>query len=61
MGEPIEDGVPAQDALDQRVQNLVAAHNGNPLAAIETLLLAVDARAERISFGYVRGRLPDQA
>jgi hypothetical protein len=49
-----------QDALDERVANLLAAHNGDMLAVIETLLLAADSRAARISFGFVRGRLPDE-
>lgn len=47
-----------QSALDQRVDSLMAAHEGDARAVIETLLLAIDARAERISFGFVRGRLP---
>ncbi|MCX5518014.1 hypothetical protein OSH10_06165 [Kaistia defluvii] len=49
---------PAQSALDQRVDSLMAAHQGDARAVIETLLLAIDARAARISFGFVRGRLP---
>jgi hypothetical protein len=49
-----------QDTLDARVANLLAAHNGDMLAVIETLLLAADSRAARISFGFVRGRLPDE-
>ncbi|MCX5580233.1 hypothetical protein [Kaistia terrae] len=60
-------GVPAipisdetQIALDERVDSLLAAHNGNARAALETLLLAVDIRASRVSYGFVRGRLPDQ-
>lgn len=60
MGEP---AVPipdeAQIALDERVDRLLAAYNGNARAALETLLLAVDIRAARISYGFVRGRLPD--
>ena len=58
MGEPAEHVDEVQSALDQRVQSLLSAHNGDPLAVIETLLLAVDARAERVSFGFVRGCLP---
>jgi replication-associated recombination protein RarA len=61
MGEP---AVPildeAQVALDERINNLLAAHNGDARAALETLLLAVDIRASRISYGFVRGTLPDQ-
>lgn len=49
---------PAQSVLDQRVDNLMAAHQGDARAVIETLLLAIDARAARISFGFVRGQLP---
>ena len=49
---------PAQSALDQRVDSLLAAHQDDARAVIETLLLAIDARASRISFGFVRGRLP---
>lgn len=40
------------------MESLLAAHNGDALAVIETLLLVVDARAERVSFGFVRGCLP---
>jgi hypothetical protein len=46
-------------ALEARVDSLVAAHQGDARAVIETLLLAIDARTARISFGFVRGRLPD--
>lgn len=49
-----------QSALDERVSRLLKAHNGDALAVIETLLMVADARAARISFGLVRGRLPDQ-
>lgn len=48
-----------QGALDERVNSLLAAHNGDLRAVVETLLLAADSRARRISFGFVRGRLPD--
>lgn len=50
----------AQIALDERVDSLLAAHNGDARAALETLLMAVDIRASRVSYGFVRGRLPDQ-
>ena len=46
--------------LDERVESLFAAHGWDARAVIETLLLLVDSRSERISFEYVRGRLPDQ-
>lgn len=58
MGEPAEHLDEVKSTLDQRVESLLAAHNGDALAVIETLLLAVDARAERVSFGFVRGFLP---
>lgn len=58
MTEPAEWIDPAQSALDQRVDSLLAAHQGDALAVIETLLMAIDARTDRISFGFVRGRLP---
>lgn len=58
MAKPAEQTDSAQDALDQRVDSLMAAHQGDARAVIETLLMAIDARAERISFGFVRGRLP---
>ncbi|MET4634946.1 hypothetical protein [Kaistia defluvii] len=58
MGEPVESVDVVQSALDHRVQSLLDAHNGDALAVIETLLLAVDSREERVSFGFVRGRLP---
>jgi len=58
MGGPAENVDLVQEALDERVRSLLASHNGDPLAVIETLLLAVDARAERVSFGFVRGCLP---
>ena len=58
MAEPEGHLDEAQSTLDQRVDSLLAAHNGDPLAVIETLLLAVDARADRVSFGFVRGCLP---
>jgi len=58
MGDPAENVDLVQEALDERVKSLLASHNGDPLAVIETLLLAVDARVERVSFGFVRGCLP---
>ncbi|WP_201402316.1 hypothetical protein [Kaistia sp. 32K] len=61
MAEPAEKIDPdrsAESELDQRVDNLITAHQGDARAVIETLLMAIDARAERISFGFVRGRLP---
>jgi hypothetical protein len=45
-------------ALEARVASLVAAHQGDAHAVIETLLLAIDARTARISYGFVRGSLP---
>lgn len=50
---------PAQSALDQRVDSLLAAHQDDARAVIETLLMAIDARTARISFGFVRGRLSE--
>lgn len=49
----------AEAALQARVESLVTAHQGDARAVIETLLLAIDARTARISFGFVRGRLQD--
>jgi hypothetical protein len=46
-------------ALEARVDSLVAAHQGDARAVIETLLLAIDARTARISFGFVRGHVPE--
>ncbi|BCP55824.1 hypothetical protein K32_44410 [Kaistia sp. 32K] len=60
MGRSAEAFEEEQRALDARVESLLAAHRGDPRAVIEMLLLAADSRAERISYGYVRGRLPDQ-
>lgn len=48
-----------EQALEARVESLVAAHQGDARAVIETLLLAIDARTARISFGFVRGRLQE--
>lgn len=59
MGRP-EKTIDEQNTLTERVDSLLAAHNGDARATIETLLLAADNRAARISFGYVRGRLPDE-
>ena len=47
-----------QEALDERIDDIIAMHDGNWRAALETLLLVADARAETISYGYVRGRAP---
>lgn len=63
MAEPAVEIDSAQSALDesvldQRVESLITAHQGDARAVIETLLMAIDARTERISFGFVRGRLP---
>jgi hypothetical protein len=60
MAEAEQTNDDEQHALDQRVESLLAAHNGDLRAVVETLLLAADSRAARVSFGYVRGRLPDQ-
>jgi len=57
MGDPAENGDLVQVALDERVNSLLVSHNGDPLAVIETLLLAVDAGAVRVPFGFVRGCL----
>lgn len=59
MGRP-EETIDEQNTLNERVDSLLAAHNGDARATIETLLLAADNRAARISFGYVRGRLSDE-
>jgi len=60
MGEPaVSISDETQLALDERVDSLLAAHDGDARAALETLLLAVDIRTSRISFGFVRGTLPD--
>lgn len=60
MGEP---AVPMSDEaplpLDERVERLLAAHNWDARVALGTLLLEVDIRSARISYGFVRGRLPD--
>lgn len=58
MADPAETFDEVQIALDQRVESLLAAHEGDARAVIETLLLAIDARTERVSFGFVRGCLP---
>jgi len=58
MGRAAEIMDAEQQALDKRVDSLLAAHNGDARATIETLLLTADNRATRTSFGYVRGRLP---
>ncbi|MCX5569578.1 MULTISPECIES: hypothetical protein [Kaistia] len=57
MGPAAEIVDAEQHALDERVDRLLAAHNGDARAVIETLLLTADSRATRISFGYVRRRL----
>ena len=50
-----------QEALDERIDDIIAMHDGNWRSALETLLLVADARAETISYGYVRGRPPGSA
>lgn len=60
MGQPDKTIDEEQNALSERVDSLLAAHNGDARATIETLLLAADNRAAQISFGYVRGQLPDE-
>lgn len=59
MAQAVHPIDPAQSALDHRVDNLMAAHQGDARAVIETLLMAIDARTARISFGFVRGRLSE--
>ncbi|WP_029074433.1 hypothetical protein [Kaistia adipata] len=59
MAETAERIDSAEAALQARVESLVTAHQGDARAVIETLLLAIDARTARISFGFVRGRLGD--
>jgi hypothetical protein len=54
MAEPAVEIDSAQSALDesvldQRVESLITAHQGDARAVIETLLMAI---------GFVRGRLP---
>ena len=58
MCEPATEIHQKQRALDERINEIVAAHGGNWRAAIEVLLLVSDARAASISYGYVRGRAP---
>jgi hypothetical protein len=59
MAEAAKRNDSGEAALEARVESLVAAHQGDARAVIETLLLAIDARTARISFGFVRGRLPE--
>ncbi|SHF09609.1 hypothetical protein SAMN02745157_1628 [Kaistia soli DSM 19436] len=56
MGAAAEQSDDVEDGLQRRVDDLVAAHGGDPRAVIETLLLVNDARAAATSYGYVRGR-----
>jgi hypothetical protein len=58
MAEPAKRIDSGEAALQARVESLVTAHQGDAHAVIETLLLAIDARTSRISFGFVRGHLP---
>jgi hypothetical protein len=59
MAETMERLDRPEQILEARVTSLVAAHQGDAYAVIETLLLAIDARTARISYGFVRGCLPD--
>ena len=61
MGQPAKEIEHEQRALDDRINEIVAAHGGNWRAAIEVLLLVSDARSASISYGYVRGRSSDEA
>lgn len=47
-----------QILLDERIDDIVAMHDGDWRAALATLLIVADARARTISHGYVRGRPP---
>ncbi|HWJ71975.1 MAG TPA: hypothetical protein VNX29_02300 [Kaistia sp.] len=58
MGARTEPVDHEQTALDERIDDIIAMHDGDWRAALETLLIVADARAETISFGYVRGRAP---
>ncbi len=58
MGALIKADDTEQQALDERIDDIIAMHDGDWRAALETLLIVADARAETISFGYVRGRPP---
>jgi hypothetical protein len=60
MAEAVKSVDDEQQALDKRVESLLAAHNGDLRAVVETLLLAADSRAARASIGYDCGRLPAQ-
>ncbi len=61
MGARTEPVDSEQEALDERIDDIIAMHDGDWRAALETLLLVADARAETISYGYVRGRAPGMA
>ncbi len=61
MGARTEPVDSEQEALDERIDDIIAMHDGDWRAALETLLLVADARAETISYGYVRGRPPGMA
>lgn len=50
-----------QRELDERIDSLVAAHQGDWRAAMEVLLLTGDAVAASLSYGYVRGIRPGSA
>lgn len=58
MAEPQRAIEAEQRDLDERIDDILAAHNGDWRAALETLLIVSDARAATISYGYVRGRAP---
>lgn len=46
------------EALAERVDDIISMHEGNAREAIATLLIELEALSRSISLGYVRGRVP---
>ncbi|MCX5495797.1 hypothetical protein OSH11_13870 [Kaistia dalseonensis] len=57
MAETAEKFAAEQRELDRRVDLLIASHNGDLRAAMETILICYDDACERSSSGFSRGRI----
>ena len=57
MGEPVKATETEIPPMDRRIDSLIAAHNGDERAVIETILMAYDEIYERSSSGFSRGRI----
>ncbi|MCX5511961.1 hypothetical protein C3941_07810 [Kaistia algarum] len=61
MGSEAAGSIEERDPMQERIDDVLAAHGGDARSAIETLLLYGDGVVDSLSFGYLRGRIVTRA